>query len=323
MECEYPIIQDNMLINGYRVLEKLKVSSKNSLYKVTQEISENEELKILKAFPYETEEEIECFRNESETSELLKNNALFITYDDQFILNIEVETKIGSRQISQYKKNYMFIVMKYYKYSDLERASENSRKGLNENSVVKFLFQSLNALKILHSKKIVHHDIKPSNFLIVNDEPLKFALIDFEFARRLPDDQKILSSSGTRTFLAPEILNSKEHDMAVDIWSLGMSAYKLAGGCYPYKILISDNENLIKNKIESNDLKFVGEYRKKSANLRNLLSKMLEKDPSQRITAEEALQNKLFENCKLIAEEEDEDEEDIESKLEPLGIRRN
>ena len=210
----------------------------------------------------------------------------------------------------------MFVVMKYYQYKDLERVTEHASKGSSEDMVVNFLFQSLNALKVLHSKKIVHHDIKLSNFLIISDDPLKFALIDFEFAEKL-NDQKTLSMAGTRPFLAPEILNDEEHNTSVDIWGLGVSAYKLSEGCFPYKIINKDSTEQIKSKISRNNLKFFGNSKKKSANFINLLSEMLKKEPSQRITADEALQNNLFDKYNII-------EEDNDVELEPVpGVRRN
>lgn len=305
MEREYPIIDDDTILNGYKVIEKLNVSSKNSLFKVTKVNQSNEDFQIIKAFPYETQDEIENFQKEIEVIELLKGNPLFVTYDDVFEEIINVESKINSRQINLYQKNYIFAVMKYYPRKDLGKVIENSTRGSSEDLVVNFLYQSLNALKILHSNNIVHHDIKLSNFLIVSEDPLKFALTDFEFAEKLSDDQNTPSHAGTRTFLAPEILNGMVHHTPVDIWGLGISAYKLSEGCFPYKIISRDSEEKIKNKIEQNNLRFFGSSRKKSANLRNLLCEMLEKDPSRRITAERALHNNLFDKFQIELEEEE------------------
>ena len=57
-------------------------------------------------------------------------------------------------------------------------------KNLDENNIVKILFNSLMALKFVHSFNIIHRDIKTSNLLIGQD--LSIQICDFGMARTMP-----------------------------------------------------------------------------------------------------------------------------------------
>lgn len=73
------------------------------------------------------------------------------------------------------------------------------------------------ALEYLHSKSIVYRDLKPENLLLDKDGHLK--ITDFGFAKKLTD--RTWTLCGTPEYLAPEIIQSKGHNKAVDWWALG------------------------------------------------------------------------------------------------------
>lgn len=93
------------------------------------------------------------------------------------------------------------------------------------------------ALEFLHRKKILHRDIKPDNIMF--DQHGFPSLTDFGICypyKDLPREQHMCSmSSGTRQYLAPEVLTSTHrHDSSSDFWSLGIVAYELIYGERPF-----------------------------------------------------------------------------------------
>lgn len=98
------------------------------------------------------------------------------------------------------------------------------RKSLNY--IVNILCQICNAIEYMHSKDIVHRDIKPHN-IIVNDQ--KALLIDFDLASCLHDNHYPIKNglTGTPSFIAPEIWNGDDNiDYKLsDIYSFGVTMY--------------------------------------------------------------------------------------------------
>lgn len=79
----------------------------------------------------------------------------------------------------------------------------------------------MSALEYLHARNIVYRDLKPENLLLARDGHLK--ITDFGFAKKLTD--RTWTLCGTPEYLAPEIIQSKGHNKAVDWWALGQYLY--------------------------------------------------------------------------------------------------
>jgi len=98
------------------------------------------------------------------------------------------------------------------------------------------LWQSLKALKYMHSAELLHRDMKPSNLLLNSDCLMKVA--DFGLARSLLKPFDDLEANpvltdyvATRWYRAPEILlGSTRYGKAVDMWSLGCIFGEMLGG---------------------------------------------------------------------------------------------
>lgn len=91
------------------------------------------------------------------------------------------------------------------------------------------LAHCLRALKYLHSRGVVHGDIKPSNLMI--DARKRVKLGDFGLARRVSDDEGSLLK-GTTKYMSPEVVSEDfgEVGPASDLYSLGFAAYELMCG---------------------------------------------------------------------------------------------
>lgn len=105
------------------------------------------------------------------------------------------------------------------------------RRRLSEYEVRYYLSEVIAGLSYLHSRNIVHHDIKLGNIYL--DSNLHVKLGDFGFAEQLYDfsSNRIL---GTPNYVAPEVLDGCHNHMA-DIWSLGVVMYTCIIGKPPFE----------------------------------------------------------------------------------------
>lgn len=94
-----------------------------------------------------------------------------------------------------------------------------SRHRITKKLAVKLFSQICNAVQYIHSRQIVHRDLKPSNIMVThNGQNIK--IIDFGLSDS--DSFSILKApAGTTNFAAPELLQGKECDHRIDIYSLG------------------------------------------------------------------------------------------------------
>lgn len=127
----------------------------------------------------------------------------------------------------------IFVVMEKLKGDMLEMILSVGR--LNER-VTKFLItQILIALKHLHSRNIVHCDLKPENVLLSSDAEFpQVKLCDFGFARIIGEKSFRRSVVGTPAYLAPEVLRNKGYNRSLDMWSVGVIIYVSLSGTFPF-----------------------------------------------------------------------------------------
>ena len=107
-----------------------------------------------------------------------------------------------------------------------------SKKRLSEEVVRFYAAQICMAVGYLHSKSVIHRDLKLENILVGEDGYLK--IIDYGLAKLLNGTQLAKTFCGTPEYLAPEMVENKGHDFSVDWWALGILIYELMIGVTPF-----------------------------------------------------------------------------------------
>jgi [calcium/calmodulin-dependent protein kinase] kinase len=146
------------------------------------------------------------------------------------------------------------------------------------------LFYNLSQIKIsVHHNHVIHRDIKPANLLLGDDGLLRIA--DFGVCNEFhgAEDVWLDNTVGTPAFLAPEALVGKFAGKAADVWSMGITLYAFVYGVLPF---YDTNIVALYGLIQHQGLRFPARP-STSAKLKDLLIRMLCKDPSQRITVPE------------------------------------
>ncbi|KAJ1962285.1 hypothetical protein IWQ62_003580 [Dispira parvispora] len=144
-----------------------------------------------------------------------------------------------------------------------------------------FFRQALLGIEYLHYTGIIHRDIKPDNLLLDHTGQLK--IVDFGISEMFEKTSDMIKkSAGSPAFMAPELCHPNHGEVSgtlADIWSLGVTLYCLVVGQLPFQ---GDSAPAIYEAI-LNDRLVIPDIGL-SDSLRDLLTKMLDKDPSTRAT---------------------------------------
>ena len=162
-----------------------------------------------------------------------------------------------------------------------------SHNVFTEEIACRIMTQLLSAIKECHDNNIVHRDIKPENIILYDEKNFEIKLIAFGTGKILQKGEKCSDKIGTPTYIAPEILRGDPYDFKCDLWSAGVLLYVMLSGDKPFKGL---TEEEIFISIKGNELNFdKKEWDNVSKSGKDLVKKMLNKNPEQRISAEAAL----------------------------------
>jgi len=134
----------------------------------------------------------------------------------------------------------IFVVMEKLRGDMLEMILSSEQGRLSER-ITKFLVtQILVALKHLHTKNIVHCDLKPENVLLSSDSDFpQVKLCDFGYSRIIGKKSFRKSIVGTPAYLAPEVLytnvlKKRGFNRSLDMWSTGVIIYVAISGQFPF-----------------------------------------------------------------------------------------
>ena len=128
----------------------------------------------------------------------------------------------------------LYIVSEFMQGGDMFFHLHDGKIVIFNNDKTRFYIMELVlALEALHKNNMVYRDLKPENILLDGKGHVK--LTDFGLSKILEDeDEKAFTVCGTPQYLAPEIIQKKGYDKAVDWWSLGCVMYEMLVGKIPF-----------------------------------------------------------------------------------------
>jgi Zn-finger nucleic acid-binding protein len=207
-----------VLRNRYRVIERLGAGGAGTVYKVADlfagpSMDEGRPLALKAVFGAFTDGEAvpELLRHEFRSLSVLRHPLIARVYD--FGRIPERSALQGSRGRPGY-----FFTRDLIEGQDLKAYC----KDLDVPQICRVCQQTAEVLDVLHRSGVVHGDFKPANVIVAPDG--RPHLIDFGLVRA---EGHSFGSSGTTPYLAPEILHGQEEDRRADLYSLGISIYRL------------------------------------------------------------------------------------------------
>ena len=227
------------------------------------------------------------FEKDEKNKEVIKEKESM--YSDLLKQELEIIEKLHHPYICRmlYKVQYNEDWYIVFEYLSGKQFFDNEEIDFTEAKNKKFFCQILSAIEYLHKNNIVHRDIKLENILFDDNEDAK--LIDFGLSKYIKNNELLSDKPGSEIYTAPEILltDDKYDGFLADIWSLGICFYAMKFFNFPF---LNENYNSYSECLKNEKLTFP-EDRKASPQFKDLIKRILEKDPKKRITLEQIKQH--------------------------------
>lgn len=257
-------------IGSFRIVSKLGQGGMGAVYHAVHGTLERPcALKILPAEFSNNPEYVTRFLREARTVAALSHDNVVKVYD-------------AGEQNGQY-----FIAMELVDGVNLQKFVDDKPR-ITEEEGLALLLQAAKGLAAAHSKGLVHRDIKPENMLLGKDSVLR--LVDFGLVMESTSTTQLTATGaclGTPMYMSPEQADGEQADVRTDLYSLGVTFYRVFTGQPPFSSPTVMNL-LFKHKFEAPpDPKVVRPDL--SQNVRNLLLHLMAKRREDRPTNAQAV----------------------------------
>lgn len=207
---------------------------------------------------------------------------------ENLLTEIELLKKLNHENIVrledfQWDDQYIYLIMEYCSGGDLSNFIR-SKRTLPENILKRFLQQIAKAMRYLREFNIAHMDLKPQNILLTSEYNPTLKIADFGFSKHLFKGDELHAMRGSPLYMAPEIICKGTYDSRVDLWSIGVIIYECLFGRAPFA---SRTFKELENKIWDSKPVEIPYGVNVSENCRDLILRLLRRDPDERITFDE------------------------------------
>ena len=190
-------------------------------------------------------------------------------------------------------EEYFIIIMEFCD-NNLFKELAKTKNGFKVEQIRKILKQLNNVFKLMNKYNIAHRDIKLNNILVkyLNNEKTEFKVLlsDYGVSNQLNSmTGKYMTHAGSQIIMAPEILNGEPYTNKCDLWSLGVNIFQLYTKKPPYN---GKFDKVILEQIEKKGQTVLNVI--KDDSLKDLLSKLLVRNPAERMSWDEYFLHNFF-----------------------------
>ncbi|KAM3724492.1 Serine/threonine-protein kinase [Dirofilaria immitis] len=191
--------------------------------------------------------------------------------------------------------NRITLLLEYCGGGAVDSIMMELSRHLTEQQIHYIMKEILKALNFLHSKNVIHRDLKAGNVLLTSDARVKLA--DFGVSALCKDSREVRSTFiGTPYWMAPEVMicetfPEKHYTKLADIWSFGITLIEMAEEKPPYAEM---NPAKVIFKVIKADPPTLERPKLWSPNFRAVVTKCLTKDPGNRPSAADILAHPFF-----------------------------
>lgn len=182
----------------------------------------------------------------------------------------------------------LYLILEYVEGGELFEFLERNGR-LSTTDALNYFQQIIAAIEYCHKFNIAHRDLKPENLLLDKDGNIKVADFGMATWQKTNANGLLQTACGSPHYAAPEVIRGEGYDGSIaDIWSCGVILFALLAARLPF-----DDEDVptLLEKVSSGKFTFPASM---DARAKDLITRMLERNPMRRITVPEIMKHSFY-----------------------------